>query len=90
MFNGNFPVEDPVKIEDTTVEAFQAMLEFVYTGAVTVDADSVFALLHLAKKYLLSSLASLILEHLQSSVDESNVAELVFHGQNYLDDAPET
>lgn len=56
----------------------------------TVDADSVFALLHLAKKYLLSSLASLILEHLQSSVDESNVAELVFHGQNYLDDAPET
>lgn len=27
MFYGNFPVEDPIKIEDTTIGAFAALLE---------------------------------------------------------------
>ncbi|KAH7703278.1 BTB/POZ domain containing protein, partial [Aphelenchoides avenae] len=90
MFYCNFPEEDQVKIEDATAEAFEAMLEFIYTGAVTVDSDSVFPLLYLAKKYLLDGLASLLLEHLQSSVNVSTVAQVVLHGQSYLDDAPET
>ncbi|KAH7713720.1 BTB (POZ) domain containing 6 [Aphelenchoides avenae] len=90
MFYGNFPEEEPVKIEDTTVGAFEAMLEFIYTGAVSVDSDSVFPLLYLAKKYLLDCLASRLLEHFQSFVNESTVAQLVLHGQNYLCDASHT
>ncbi|KAH7707428.1 BTB/POZ domain containing protein [Aphelenchoides avenae] len=90
MFYGNFPEEDPVRIEDTTVPSFEALLEFIYTGAVTVDSDSAFPLLYLAKKYLIGGLVSLVLQFLESSVNESNVARLVLHGQNYLDDAPDT
>lgn len=90
MFYGNFREEDPVRIEDTTAPAFEALLKFIYTGAVAVDSDSAFPLLYLAKKYLVGGLVSLVLHFLQSSVNESNVAQLVLHGQNYLDDAPET
>ncbi|KAH7713668.1 BTB/POZ domain-containing protein 6-A [Aphelenchoides avenae] len=88
MFFGSVPQENPVIVKDSDPAAFEAFLQFVYTGTTTVaDADA-FPLLYLGKKYMVDSLITVVMKHLEGCVTSENVGQIVLDGQNYLDDAP--
>lgn len=60
---------------------------YIYCGTVAIRESDLFDVLDLAHRYRVRGLEALIMEHLASGIDASNVARLVLHGQNYIDSA---
>ncbi|KAH7698562.1 BTB/POZ domain-containing protein 3-like isoform 1 [Aphelenchoides avenae] len=87
LFYGGVKNEDPVEIKGTTPAAFKALLEYIYCGTVSLQERELFDVLDVAHRYRVRGLEALIMEHLASTIDASNVARLVLYGQNYIGDA---
>ena len=57
--------EFPICIDDAEEESFEEFLRFLYTDACKITAENVIRVMHLAKKYLVSSLAEKCCEILE-------------------------
>ncbi|KAH7705981.1 BTB/POZ domain-containing protein 3-like protein [Aphelenchoides avenae] len=66
----------------------QAGEEFIYTGATKISNAEVFPFLYLAKKYLVGCLVKALMGHLEEGITAENVGQVIYRGQNFLDDAP--
>ena len=77
MFYGGFPQETTVKISDVEPSAFKQLLNFIYTGKATVTPDNVLAVIYAAKKYMLTGLVNLCMQHLYSFLDADTVLQLL-------------
>ncbi|KAH7713674.1 BTB/POZ domain containing protein [Aphelenchoides avenae] len=89
MFFGSVPQENPVVVKDSNPAAFEAFLNFVYKGTTTITEADVFPLLYLGKKYMVQSLITVVMNHLERCITSENVGQIVLAGQNFLDDAPQ-
>ncbi|KAH7703102.1 BTB/POZ domain-containing protein 3 [Aphelenchoides avenae] len=89
MFYGSVPQTSPVQIPDSSPAAFEAFLRFIYTGAAVITEAEVFRMLYLAKKYLVSTLKEAVMSYLESRIKPDNVGQIILHGQDYLEDAPD-
>ena len=74
MFYGDLAQkESPIHITDTEEESFEEFLRFLYTDECQITAENALAVLYLAKKYLISSLAEKCCDVLETSVTPDNV-----------------
>ena len=74
MFYGEIPPKEfPIRIEDAEEESFKEFLRFLYTDDCKITAENAIAILYLAKKYLISSLAEKCCEILEASIKPENV-----------------
>ncbi|CAB3984543.1 BTB POZ domain-containing 6-like [Paramuricea clavata] len=73
MFYGNLAEkESPICIPDAEEESFEEFLRFLYTDACKITAENAIVVIHLAKKYLVSSLAEKCREILEASIKPDN------------------
>ncbi|CAB4010780.1 BTB POZ domain-containing 6-like [Paramuricea clavata] len=73
MFYGNLAEkESPICIPDEEEESFEEFLRFLYTDACKITAENAIVVIHLAKKYLVSSLAEKCREILEASIKPDN------------------
>lgn len=54
-----------------------------------ITEAEVFRMLYLAKKYLVSTLKEAVMSYLESRIKPDNVGQIILHGQDYLEDAPD-
>ena len=74
MFYGEIPPKEfPICIEDAEEESFEEFLRFLYIDDCKITAENAIAVLYLAKKYLISSLAEKCCEILEASIKPENV-----------------
>ena len=62
----------PLPVEDTTPEAFRALLRFLYMGAVELAEDTVLDVASLSQCYLVTALQEQCTEHCKSNISLTN------------------
>ncbi|XP_017042160.1 uncharacterized protein LOC108088724 [Drosophila ficusphila] len=74
MFYGNLPDKtDPIVIPDVQPEAFEAMLEYIYTDRITIGSfDKACELCYVAKKYMLPHVVTRCTHFLWSDLSPKN------------------
>eukprot|EP00698_Gefionella_okellyi_P004450 TRINITY_DN140_c0_g1_i11.p1 TRINITY_DN140_c0_g1~~TRINITY_DN140_c0_g1_i11.p1 ORF type:complete len:458 (-),score=83.78 TRINITY_DN140_c0_g1_i11:2001-3374(-) len=79
MFYGAMKEQDPsagICVEDCTIEAFTAMLEWIYTDKVTVTSEIAQTLLYNAKKYMLEDLLPVLRKWLEDNLNNDTACVL--------------
>ena len=85
--SGGATASAPLPVEDTTPEAFRALLRFLYTGTVDLEDDSVLDVACLSQRYLVAQLQERCAEHCRDHVSLTNaVPWLVLADTHRLDD----
>jgi len=79
MFFGALKEKDTVSIIDCGVEAFNVMLEFIYTDKVNLTEGSIIEVLYLAKKYDLEGLYDYCVKFITKNLSRQNVVDF-YHG----------
>eukprot|EP00698_Gefionella_okellyi_P021174 TRINITY_DN678_c0_g1_i4.p1 TRINITY_DN678_c0_g1~~TRINITY_DN678_c0_g1_i4.p1 ORF type:complete len:449 (+),score=74.70 TRINITY_DN678_c0_g1_i4:81-1427(+) len=88
MFYGSMKEKEPstgINIQDCTVEAFTAMLQWIYTNEVTITAEIAQTLLYNAKRYLLDDLLPVLRKWLEDNLD-SHTACILWQQAVFLDE----
>lgn len=74
MFYGPLATPDTIVVEDTSPVEFKQMLCFIYTDAANISGvDNAWALLYIAKKYLIDDLLDYCLQYIVHHMQPSNV-----------------
>ena len=74
MFYGGLAQKEPrICLADSEEESFEEFLRFLYTDDCKITAENAIAVLYLAKKYLISSLAEKCCKVLEASIAPDNV-----------------
>ncbi|KAG7277720.1 hypothetical protein CRUP_023008 [Coryphaenoides rupestris] len=88
MFYGDLAEEtDEIRIPDVEPDAFLALLKYMYSDEVELEADTVLATLYAAKKYLVPALARACVCFLEGSLEAKNACVLL--SQSRLFEEPE-
>ena len=78
MFNGGMATtSSEVEIPDVEPSAFLALLKFLYTDQVTIDAETVMTTLYTAKKYAIPALEQACVEFLKKNLSSDNAFTLL-------------
>ena len=84
MFYGELAEKkDSIDVSDCDHESLLELYRFVYSDEVNLNADNVMQVLHLAKKYMLPSLADKCSDFLRENLDASNVFHVLPGAQKY-------
>lgn len=74
MFYGPLATPGIILVEDTAPTEFKQMLSFIYTDAASISCvDNAWALLYIAKKYLIDDLLDYCLDYIVSHLEPNNV-----------------
>eukprot|EP00698_Gefionella_okellyi_P004453 TRINITY_DN140_c0_g1_i5.p1 TRINITY_DN140_c0_g1~~TRINITY_DN140_c0_g1_i5.p1 ORF type:complete len:448 (-),score=90.03 TRINITY_DN140_c0_g1_i5:14-1357(-) len=79
MFYGSMKEQDPmagILVQDCTIEAFTAMLEWIYTDKVTITSEIAQTLLYNAKKYMLEDLLPVLRKWLENNLNNDTACVL--------------
>ena len=78
MFYGNLAQkESTIRLEGTDDESFKEFLRFLYTDDCKISAENAIGVMHLAKKYLISSLTEKCCRVLEKSIKPENVVAVL-------------
>ncbi|CAB4031169.1 BTB POZ domain-containing 6-like [Paramuricea clavata] len=78
MFYGSLAEKESiVRLPDTNEESLEQFLKFLYTEDCTLTADNVFAILYLAKKYIVPSLKEKCANFLVENLNPENVLDVL-------------
>ena len=91
MFYGELAeTRDSIELPDCEYESLLELFRYMYSDEVNLSGSNVMGVLHLAKKYMVPSLADKCTEYLQENLDPSNVliilpSALKYEEQNLVD-----
>nr|XP_046165005.1 BTB/POZ domain-containing protein 6-B-like isoform X2 [Oncorhynchus gorbuscha] len=87
MFYGDLAEESEIHIPDVEPAAFLILLNYMYSDAIDLEADTVLATLYAAKKYIVPALAKACVTFLETSLEAKNACVLL--SQSRLFEEPE-
>ena len=84
MFYGKLAeTRDSIELPDCEYESLLELFRYMYSDEANLSGDNVMAVLYLAKKYMVPSLAEKCTEYLQENLDPSNVFSILPSAQKY-------
>ena len=84
MFYGELAeTRDSIELPDCEYESLLELFRYMYSDEANLSGDNVMAVLYLAKKYMVPSLAEKCTEYLQENLDPSNVFSILPSAQKY-------
>ena len=84
MFYGELAeTRDSIELPDCEYESLLELFRYMYSDEVNLSGNNVMAVLYLAKKYMVPSLAEKCTEYLQENLDPSNVFSILPSAQKY-------
>ena len=84
MFYGKLAeTTDTIELPDCEYDSLLELFRYMYSDEVHLSESNVMAVLYLAKKYMVPSLAEKCMEYLQNSLDPSNVFSILPSAEKY-------
>ena len=84
MFYGELAeTRDSIELPDCEYESLLELFRYMYSDEVNLSGSNVMAVLYLAKKYMVPSLADKCTEYLQKELDPSNVFNILPTAEKY-------
>ena len=84
MFYGELAeTRDSIELPDCEYESLLELFRYMYSDEVNLSGNNVMAVLYLAKKYMVPSLADKCMKYLQENLDPSNVFSILPSAQKY-------
>ena len=88
MFYGELAeTKDTIELPDCDNESLLELFRYMYSDEANLSGSNVMAVLYLAKKYIVPSLADKCTEYLQENMDPSNVFGILPSAQKYEEKA---
>ena len=84
MFYGKLAeTTDTIELPDCEYDSLLELFRYMYSDEVHLSGSNMMAVLYLAKKYMVPSLAEKCMEYLQNSLDPSNVFSILPSAEKY-------